>query len=265
MCRRSTPKPRPKSCIVPHFKTDPKLRFRPTSYREPDTSQHAENMNDYSREIQEYNCPQPHSAFHIPKESLGRLDTVIEEADQTINGRNSSYIKAAGGGEQLGILQVHRRGSELTNQQPDTVQTHLQLQEVGWLTSNICSQEVKIGLRKDVFPDSVQPSYSEGTGDVGSNRGFSTPECQILHVQDYQTTALASRHSPDLYTPSDPCGRPASPENHHWVASPLYHAGTFDRALSHRGILNIDPALCVVTRSDSPGKHSGKVFLQTHL
>lgn len=282
MRRRSSPKPRPKSCIMPHFKTDPKPRSRPKSYRQPDTSLHAENINYYSCETHEHTVPQPSLYFQNLRESLGRLDPVIEETDQNINCRTNSNFDQhinpakASAGEKMGFLQVQHQDSKNTTQHSDTVQTHSHLQEVSWLTSNICSQEVKIGLRKDVYPDShpshFSAGYHDGLRNLPSKRQFYMPESQILFLQDtYQTNVLSLHHSPDLYTPSVPCIRSDSPDtqhNHQQALRSSFGAGTSARLLTYpnnQGELSTDPVNSIITQSNSPSKHLGKVFMQTHF
>lgn len=279
--KRSSPKPRPKSCIVPHFKSDPKLRCRPKSYTEPDTSLHAENINNYGCETHQHTFPQLSLAFQNLKESLGRLDPVIEEPDQNINCRTNSNFDQpinpakARAGEEISFLQVCQ-DSKYTNQHSDTIQTRSDLQEVNWLTSNVCSQKVKIGLRKDVYPDShpyhFSAGYHDGLRSLSPNRRFTMPESQILLLQDsYRTDVLSLRYSPDLSTPSVLCFRSASPETqhyHHLASWPSCHAGEGARPLTYpkyHGGFGIAPVICAVTHSDSPSSHPGKVFMQTHL
>lgn len=279
MHKKSSPKPRPKSCIVSHFKTDPKLRCRPKSYTEPDTSLHAENINYYCCETPEHTFPQLSLAFQDLRRSFGRLDPVIEETDQNINCRTNSNFDQpinparARPGDQISFFQVQSQDSH-TNQYSD--KNHSDLQEVSWLTSNVCSQEVKIGLRKDVYPDShpyyFSARYHDGLRNLSSNRCYSMPESQILLLQDsYWSDVLSLRYRPDLYGPSVRCFRSASPEtlHHHQLTSlPLCHSRAGARPLTYpnnQGGLGIAPVICAVTQSDSPSNHSGKVYIQTHL
>lgn len=271
--RLSSPKPRPKSCVVPHFKCDPKPRSRPNSYREPDTSLHAESIKYYSFETHKHTFPQPSLNFQNLRESLCGLDPVIEETDQnncrTISNSDQHVNPAKSSAEeQISFLHVQCQDFKYTNQHSDTVQTHSHLQEVSLLNSSICSQEVNIGLRKDVYPDSHPSHFSsedhDGFRNLPSNRRFSMPESQILFLQDtYQTNMLSL---PDHYTPC--IG--ASPETqHHQLAlrsSFRVSAGT--RPLTcpnNQGELSTDSLVYAITQSNSPSKHSDKVFMQTHL
>lgn len=280
--RKSSPKPRPKSCIVPHFKTNPKPRCRPRSYMEADTSLHAENRNYYGCETHKLTFPQFSLAFPNPGESLSRLDPVIEETDQNFNCRiNSNFDQpmnpAKARAEQISFLQVQCQDSKYTNEHTDTVQTLTSdIQEVSWLTSNVCSQEVKIGLRKDVYPENhpyhFSAEYHGGLRNLSSNKRFSMPESEFLLVQDsYQTDVLSLRYSPDLFTSSAPCFGGACHESqlHQQLASrSSCRAGAGARPLTYpnnQGGLNINPAIRAVTQSESPSNHSGKVFMQTNL
>lgn len=279
--RRSSPKPRPKSCAVPHFKTDTKPSYRPRSYRESDTSLLAEHINNYGCETYEHTFPQSSLAFQNHRESSSRLDPVIEETDQNINCRTKLNFDQpinpakARAGEQISFLQVQCQDSKYTNQHSDTIQTHCDLQEVSWLSSNGCVQEVRIGLRKDVYPDShpshFSASYPKDLRNLSSNRHFSLPEPRILLLQDsYWTDFLSLNYSPDLCAPSVPSFRSASPETQHHrqlASQSSCHAGAGTRPLTYpnnQRELGNDPVIFAITQSDSPNNHSGKVFMQSH-
>lgn len=276
--RRLSPKPRPKSCTLPHFKTDPKLRCRPKSYRESDTSWHTEHINYYGCEAYEHTFPQPSLAFQNHRESLGRLDPVIEETDQNISYRtnfdqpiNQAKARAE---EHKSTVQVKCHDSKYTNKHSDTVQTHSDPQEVSWLSSSGCLQEVRVGLRKDVYPDSYPSQFSAGyhNGNLSSNRRCSMPESKILPFQDScQTDVLSLCYGPGLYAHSVPCFSSDSPETQHHHQLPFlssYHDGESARPLTYpNNQLKLDkyPLICATTQSDSTSNHSNKVFLQSHL
>ncbi|XP_031731477.1 pleckstrin homology domain-containing family A member 6 isoform X3 [Anarrhichthys ocellatus] len=241
---KSIPKSRPKSCIVPHFKTDPKPRCRPKSYREPDTSLHSEHINNYGSET---------------RESLSILDTVIEESDQNFNCRTKTNFD---------------QPAKHTNQHSGTARTHSDQQEVCWITSNVCSQEVKIGLRKDVYPDShpyhFSAGYHGGLRNLIPNKRFSVPDYQILFLQDsYRADLLSLCHRPDLFTSS---GASHETQPYHQLASPSScHASSGARPLSYpnnqggKGGHSIAPVTSAIIQTDSPSNHSGELFMQTHL
>lgn len=272
-----SPKPCLNSYKVPHFKTDPKPRNRPKSYTDPDTSLHAENINYYGCETHEHTFPQISLAFQEFRQSLGRLDPVIEETDQDINYRtNYNFGQAVNpskaiAGDQISFLQVQRQDSKYTNQHSDTVSTNTDIQEVSQFTSNLCSQEVKVGIRKDLCPDSHPYHFSsDDFRYLSCNKCFSMPESQILFLQDsYQTDVLSLCYSPDLNTPSVPCFRSASSESYHHrqlASLPLCHVGEGARPLTYpnnQGGLGFAPVICAVTQSYSPSNHH--MFLQAHL
>lgn len=270
--RRSSPKPPPKSCTVLNLKSDPKHRCRSRSYRESEASLHTENGNHYGCETYEHSFPL--LDFQNHGESSGRLDPVIEETDQNINYRNNfnydqlrsrqQSLAKTREGEQICFLQVQCQ-DKYNNQHLETVQTHSGLQEISWLSSDGCIQEVRVGLRKDVYPDSHPPEFS--ARNLSSNRRFSFPESQILLLHDsFHTDVLC--HSPDLYAPSAPCFRSTSPktQHRHQLASrSLRHAGAGARPLTYpnnQGDLVKGLGICAITLSDN---NSGKVFMQSNL
>lgn len=269
MRKKSSTKPRPNSCIVPHFKSDPKPRCRPTSYREPDTCLHAENMNYCGCESHKHTFPQLSVILQNLEESLGRLDPVIEETDQHFHCRtNSSFDQPLNAAKAWSGENIQEKWQD--NQHSDTVQTVSALQKVGWLTSNVCSQEVKIGLRKDVYPESSWGHGSAGgSGDLPSNKRFSIPESQILLLQDsYRTDVLSLCYNPDLITSSVPCLKSAghdTPVHRQLVSQSSCQAARPLTYPNNQSRLHIDPVACTLTQSESPSSHSSKVFMQTHL
>lgn len=162
---RSGSQPRPKSCIAPHFQTDPDPRCRPKSHREPDTSLYDEHNNAY-----DYDSPSPQLSLTLQnlEESYSMLDTVLEESDQNLKCRTRTNFDQA---------------AKHTNK--PTSSDH---QERRWSNSNVCSQEVKVGLRKDVHPSSHPYHFSTGNNDglrnLTPNKRFSVPVYQILFLQD---------------------------------------------------------------------------------
>lgn len=276
--RRLSPKPRPKSCIVPHFQTNPKPRYRPKSCREPDASQYAEHVSEYGCETHEHTFPQSSLVLQNLRETLGRLDPVMEETDQNVNSTvdqsihlNPAKVRAE---EQVSGLQRQCQDCKYTNQHSDKGQTHSHLQKICWLTSDCCLEELRVGLRKDVYPD-CHPShfsvgYSNRLKDLSSKRRFSMPESKIVLLQDsYETGVLSLHYSPDSNAPSFPCIRSVGHEtqHQHQLASQC-HDKAGARPLTYpnnQGELDFDPVICAITQSDSPSKHSSTVFMQTHL
>lgn len=258
---------------MPHFKTDPKPRYRPKSYREPDTNLHAEHKSDGGCETHEQTFSQYSLAFQNIRETLGRLDPVIEETDQSINCRtNSAFDELINptktiGEEQFSLVQEQCQDSKYACQ--NSVQSHSDLQNVCWLTSNGSIQEVRIGLRKDVYPDS-HPShhsiaYQNGFRNIFSNRRFSMPESQM---QDwYQTGDLSLHYGTGFYDPSISCISSRSIETqqqHHPNSQPLCPAGagaTTHIYPSNQEVVCLDSVIGV----DLASSHPGKVFMQTHL
>lgn len=278
---RLSPKSRPKSCIVPHFQTNPKPRCKPKSYRGPDASLYAEHVSEYSCETHEHNFPQSSVVLQNLTETLRRLDPVIEETDQNINCRTNSTVDQSilnpakvRAEKQVSGLQRLCQDSKYTSQHSDKVQTHSHLQKVCWLTSDGCLQEVRVGLRKDVYPNSHPSHFSMGYSNrlknLSSKRRFSMPESKIVLLQDlYETDVLSLHYSLNPNMPSFPCIRSVGPEtpHQHQLASQC-HDRAGSRPLTYpnsQGKLEFDPEICAITQSDSPSKHSHTILMQTHL
>lgn len=249
-----------------HRRLSPKLRYRPKSYREPDTTLSVEHVNEYGCETYEHAFPQTSLALQNLRQTLSRLDPVLEETDQNqnINCRTNStlnhpiHLNAAKvrAEEKVCGLHGHCQNSKYSNQHSDKVQTHSPHQKNCWLTSEDCKQEVRVGLRKDVYPDSHPSHFAVGYSNISSKRRFSMPESQILLLQD-------------SYESSFPCFRSGDPktQKQHQLHS-QFHDRACTRPLTYpnnQGKLDFDPMICVITSSDSQSKYSGTVFMQTHL
>ena len=278
--RRSRPKPRPKSFTVPNYKSDTRPRCRHRSYRESETSLLAESINFNHCETFKHTFPQPSLAFKNHWESSARLDPVIEETDRNIKCRanfnldqprsSQQSLARIRAGEELRFLQVQYQNFEYTNQHSYTVQTQSDLQETKWLSLDGCIPEVRVGLRKDVYPDSNPPQLSARYHNgLPSKRCFSMPESQLLLLHDSFCTDVLSLHcSQDLHAPSVLCFRSTCPKTqpHCQPASlSLSDAGACARPLTYpnnQKKLGSDPVIFVITPSDN---HSGKVLMQSHL
>lgn len=140
-------------------------------------------------------------------------------------------------------------------------------------TSNVCSQKVQVGFRKEIFPDFHPYNFfNGGLRNLYSNRRVYMPESEILILQDsYQTDFSSLCYCPDRNTSSPPCFRCPSPETkHHYQLASLTscHGGDSARTLTYpnnQGELGIAPVFCALAQSDLSCNHSGKVFMQTHL
>lgn len=269
--RRLSTKPRPKSCILPNFQTNPKPRCRPKSCREADASLYAEHVSKYGCEIYERNFPHLCLVLQNLRETLGRLDPVMEETDQNINLRTSSSVDQSIHSnliiaeKQVSGLQRQCQASEYISQHSDKGQRHS-----FWFTPDSCLQEVRVGLRKDVHPDShpshFSVSYSNRLKKLSSKRRLSMPESKIVVLHDSNETL---RYSADPNMPSFPCIRHVGLETQHqYLLSSQYHDRTGARPLTYPNNqikLDFNPVICTITQSDSPSKHSSTVFMQTHL
>lgn len=275
-CRtRSSPRPRPKSCVIPHFNSEAGPKSRPKSYRESDKSPNAEHRSKNSCETRECAFPRSALVLQSPNESLTRLGTVIEETDPSVKCRMNSHIsKFLNPSEprDVDFLQAQCRDSP-SGPHSNLAQARMQLQDFGWLASSMCSQEVKVGQRKDVFPDSVHASpllvgYPNDQRNLLPNRHFSMPESQILLFQDiFQTNVLTSCHGPDLPLSYFRGDHPES-SHHHQLFHSTCNAQIEAKILPlpHRQTEHhTDPMICWVPQSDSHTQPSDKVFMQTHL
>lgn len=245
---------------------------------EPDTTQRSEHINYYSYETHKPTFLQPILAFHNLKESLGRLDTVVEEIDQNISCKTSSksdqYINADKTTAREIIISFNEQSQDptYTDQHLDSFLTCSDMNKVSWLTNGY-GKEVRIGLRKDVYPDSHPARFSgfyDSHRKETSNRRFSVPESQILFHQDsYKTDVLSLGCSTDMYTLSVPCVKSPETEHPHQLASQSVcyagtEAGVFTSSCNQREY-GIDLVIPITKQSDSVSNHSGKVLMQTHF
>lgn len=259
--RKSSPRPRPKSCTLPNSKCNPRLGSRPGSNQESDTCLEAGNKKYYGCKISEQTSPQPPLNSQTHWDSWGRLDPVLEEIDQNINWNsnfdpNTSTVSV--GGAQQNSLKLQQ--SQLLN----TVQGQFDLsfdQTSSHISLDTCPRGGKVGPRKDILPD-PQPQLSaelqSSFGNPLSTRCFSAPQS---HIPPLDRSSQSNDLSDWCYSP-DICSlcsfESAGPKTQ-------YHRQSGSRPLTYPSAqdeLGHDWLMSVTTQSD---QDSGKVSMQSHL
>lgn len=272
--RRSSPKPRSKSCTNLISTLTPNIGLGPKSLESQSQIYIQIMVITTVLNLKPITLPQPSSTLQYTlREPSCRLDPVTEETERNVNcitGSNLDQhknVEKPTDREQTREVQcqVSLPANRSSNQHSDTQGNHYNLQVLTWLTSKSSNQQVLSGHRKDVHPDSNQ-SHHDGL------RNLSVTESPILLFQDSIQGSLfsPSSYSLDLSTASHPCVRGACSESQrcrNFVSRTSFHTArplTYPNKQLQLGS-NTDSELCAVPQSDMANKLSLKMFMQAHL
>lgn len=233
VCRRSSFRPRPKSCLVP----------RPRNHWEPDLTPHAEFMSYYYYGCKTSEGPSSPSTLPVQtlRESRGRSDLVVPVVEETDRGL------------------IRRLSSNHQNPDPDRTRAGEQTSfPNGACRDRYISHSSESAQTCSDFAN-ISADYQDRHGKLSSSRRWSLPEPQILLLQDsFRTDVLSFRCSQGLYDASVPEIQHHSP----LVSQSFRHFGADTRPLMYpisQGQLGTEPG------PSFPRNRSAKGFVQTNF